>query len=191
MRTGIKLPEFERKLSVSKGLKEIFPNVKVDVVYDVSHNIAKFEEHFVDGKKQEVCVHRKGATRSFGAGRIEIPETYRKIGQPVLIPGSMWTASYVLLGTKLSEELTFGSSVHGAGRAESRSSAMKRLNAETIKKELEKKGIGIKSGSLKGIVEEAPEVYKDVEEVVNVVHNLGISKKVARLKPLAVIKGWL
>ncbi|MEK6884688.1 MAG: RtcB family protein, partial [Nanoarchaeota archaeon] len=175
--------------NIRQGLKEIFPNVKVDVVYDVSHNIAKFEEHFVDGKKQEVCVHRKGATRSFGAGRIEIPETYRKIGQPVLIPGSMGTASYVLLGTKLSEELTFGSSVHGAGRAESRSSAMKRLNAETIKKELEKKGIGIKSGSLKGIVEEAPEVYKDVEEVVNVVHNLGISKKVARLKPLAVIKG--
>lgn len=177
--------------NIRQGLKEIFPNgkVKVDVVYDISHNIAKFEEHVVNGKKIKVCVHRKGATRSFGPGRIEIPELYRKIGQPVLIPGSMGTSSYVLIGQEKAEELTFGSSVHGAGRLESRNSAMRRLKAENIKKELEKKGIGIKIGSLKGIVEEAPEVYKDVEEVVNVIHEIGISKKVARLKPLAVIKG--
>src|SRR3989338_3832448 len=174
---------------VREGLGEIFPKVKVDVVYDVSHNIAKFEEHIVDGKKVQLCVHRKGATRSFGPGRKEIPKKYIKIGQPVLIPGSMGTASYILLGTKKSEELTFGSTVHGAGRIESRSSAMRRLKSEDIQLELERKGIGLKAGSIKGIVEEAPEVYKDIEEVVRVVDELGISKKVARLKPMAVIKG--
>lgn len=175
--------------NVREGMKKIFPNVEIEVVYDVCHNIAKFEEHIVNGKKKTICVHRKGATRSFGAGRKEIPEKYRKIGQPVLIPGSMGTASYVLLGTKKAEELTFGSTVHGAGRVESRSSALKRLKSENIKKELEYKGIELKAGSTKGIVEEAPEVYKDIEEVVNVVDSLGISKKIARLKPLAVIKG--
>jgi len=175
--------------NIRQGMKRIFPNVKIDVVYDVAHNIAKFEEYEIDGKKKTVCVHRKGATRSFGPGRKEIPEAYRKIGQPVLIPGSMGTASYVLIGTKKAEELTFGSTVHGAGRVESRSSAMRRLKSEDIKKELKEKGVELKSGSSKGIVEEAPEVYKDIEEVVDVVDSLGISKKVARLKPLAVIKG--
>lgn len=175
--------------NIRQGMKKIFPDIKIEVVYDVAHNIAKFEEYIIDGKKTKVCVHRKGATRSFGKGRKEIPEKYRKVGQPVLIPGSMGTASYVLLGTKKAEELTFGSTVHGAGRVESRSSAMRRLKPEDIKKELEEKGIKLKSGSSKGIVEEAPEVYKDIEEVVDVVDSLGISKKVARLKPLAVIKG--
>ncbi|PIN90200.1 RNA-splicing ligase RtcB [Candidatus Pacearchaeota archaeon CG10_big_fil_rev_8_21_14_0_10_32_14] len=171
------------------GMKKIFPKLKIDVVYDVCHNIAKFEEHLVEGKKKMVCVHRKGATRSFGAGRSEIPKTYRKIGQPVLIPGSMGTASYILLGNKKAEELTFGSTVHGAGRLESRGSAKRRLHSVDIRDELTKKGISLKSGSEKGIVEEAPEVYKDIEEVVNVVHDLGLSTKVARLKPMAVIKG--
>ncbi len=170
-------------------MKYFFPKIKIDVIYDVCHNIAKFEEHFVDGKKQEVCVHRKGATRSFGAGRKEIPEAYRKIGQPVLIPGTMGTASYVLVGTKKSEELTFGSCVHGAGRVMSRSSASREFRGEETKKELEKKGIMIKSGGWKSLSEESPGVYKDIEEVVNVIHDLGISKKVARLKPLIVVIG--
>jgi len=174
---------------VREEMKYIFPNVKVDTIYDVCHNIAKFEEHIIDGKKKIVCVHRKGATRSFGPGRKEIPETYRKIGQPVLIPGSMGTASYLLIGTKKSEELTFGSCVHGAGRVKSRSSALKTLRGEEIKKELGKKEIEIKAGSWKSLAEEAPEAYKDIEEVVRVVDELGISKKVARLKPMAVVKG--
>lgn len=174
---------------VREEMKYIFPNVKVDTIYDVCHNIAKFEEHIIDGKKKIVCVHRKGATRSFGPGRKEIPEIYRKIGQPVLIPGSMGTASYLLIGTKKSEELTFGSCVHGAGRVKSRSSALKTLRGEEIKKGLGKKGIEIKAGSWKSLAEEAPEAYKDIEEVVRVVDELGISKKVARLKPLAVVKG--
>jgi len=174
---------------VREEMKYIFPNVKVDTIYDVCHNIAKFEEHIIDGKKKIVCVHRKGATRSFGPGRKEIPETYRKVGQPVLIPGSMGTASYLLIGTKKSEELTFGSCVHGAGRIKSRSSALKTLRGEEIKKELGKKEIEVKAGSWKSLAEEAPEAYKDIEEVVRVVDELGISKKVARLKPMAVVKG--
>lgn len=157
-------------------LKYLFPKSMVDVVYDVCHNIAKFEEHIVDGKKKTVCIHRKGATRSFA-------------GQPVIIPGSMGTASYILVGTSKSEELTFGSTVHGAGRVRSRSYAIKNLNGEKIKQELNKAGIEIKAGSWKSLAEEAPEVYKDIEEVVNVVDELGISKKVARLKPLVVVKG--
>jgi len=134
-------------------------------------------------------VHRKGATRSFGPGRIEIPEAYRKVGQPVLIPGTMGTASYVLVGTKKSEELTFGSCVHGAGRVMSRSSASREFRGEETKKQLNKKGIEIKSGGWKSLSEESPGVYKDIEEVVNVIHELGISKKVARLRPLIVVIG--
>jgi len=174
---------------IREEMKHFFPDIKIDVVYDVCHNIAKFEEHVIDGKKQEVCVHRKGATRSFGPGRIEIPEAYRKVGQPVLIPGTMGTASYVLVGTKKSEELTFGSCVHGAGRVMSRSSASREFRGEETKKELNKKGIEIKSGGWKSLSEESPGVYKDIEEVVNVIHELGISKKVARLKPLIVVIG--
>ncbi|MFH1801359.1 MAG: RtcB family protein [archaeon] len=173
---------------VRETLGKIFPKIKIEVVYDVCHNIAKFEEHIVDGKKKTVCIHRKGATRCFGPGRKEIPEAYRKIGQPVLIPGSMGTASYVLVGTKKAEEITFGSTVHGAGRVSSRSSALRNLKGESVQKELNKKGIEIKSGSMKTIAQEAPEVYKDIDEVVRVVDSLKISKKVARLKPLSVIK---
>lgn len=174
---------------IREEMAKIFPKMKIDVVYDVCHNIAKFEEHVIDGKKKMVCVHRKGATRCFGAGRKEIPETYRKIGQPVIIPGSMGTSSYILIGTKKAEELTFGSTVHGAGRVSSRSSALRNLRGEEIKKELNKKGIEVKAGSWKSLAEEAPQVYKDVDEVVETMHELGISKKVARLKPLVVIKG--
>jgi tRNA-splicing ligase RtcB len=174
---------------IREELKYIFPKIKIDVVYDVCHNIAKFEEHIVDGKKQMVCIHRKGATRSFGAGRKEIPADYRDVGQPVLIPGSMGTSSYVLVGTKKAEELTFGSSVHGAGRISSRSKAMRELRGEDIKKELNAKGIEVKAGSWKSLAEEAPEAYKDVDEVVETVHELGISRKVAQLKPMGVVKG--
>jgi len=174
---------------VREAIKEIFPKSKIEVLYDVCHNIAKFEKHLVDGKKKIVCVHRKGATRSFGPNRIEIPEDYRKVGQPVIIPGSMGTASYVLVGTKKAEELTFGSTVHGAGRVKSRSAALKTLRGEKIKESLNKKGIEVHSGSWKSLAEEAPEVYKDINEVVKVVDELGISKKVARLKPLVVVKG--
>ncbi|MEJ2267881.1 MAG: RtcB family protein, partial [Nanoarchaeota archaeon] len=170
-------------------LKYIFPKIKIDVVYDVCHNIAKFEEHEVDGKMKKVCVHRKGATRSFGPGRKEIPEDYREVGQPVLIPGSMGTASYVLVGTKKAEELTWGSCVHGAGRIFSRSKALKKFKGEKIKQDLSSKGIEVKAGSLKSLAEESPGVYKNIDEVVKVVNELGISKKVARLKPLVVIKG--
>lgn len=174
---------------VREEIKSLFPNSETGVIYDVCHNIAKFEKHFVDGKIKEVCVHRKGATRSFGPGREEIPKAYRKVGQPVLIPGTMGTASYVLVGAKKSEELTWGSSVHGAGRVMSRSKAIREIKGEETKEKLHKKNIEIKSRSFKAIAEESPEVYKDIEEVVNVVHNLGISKKVARLKPLIVIIG--
>ena len=174
---------------IREEMKYIFPKIKIDVVYDICHNIAKFEEHVVEGEKKIVCVHRKGATRSFGPGRKEIPVAYRKTGQPVLIPGSMGTASYVLVGTKKSEELTWGSTVHGAGRIKSRSAASKIFKGEKVKQELDEKGIKVKSGSWKCLSEEAPEVYKDVDEVIKVVDELGISKKVARLKPLAVVKG--
>ncbi len=174
---------------IREEMKHIFPEIKIDVVYDVCHNIAKFEKFIVDGKEKEVCVHRKGATRSFGPGREEIPEAYRKVGQPVLIPGTMGTASYVLVGTKKAEELTWGSTVHGAGRVMSRSGALREFRGEETKEKLNEKGIEIKSRSWKSLAEESPEVYKDIEEVVKVVHDLGISKKVARLKPLVVVIG--
>ncbi len=183
---------FANKQLITHWLREtltyIFPKIKIDVVYEVCHNIAKFEEHVINGKKKMVCVHRKGATRSFGPGRKEIPEAYRKVGQPVLIPGSMGTASYVLVGTKKAEELTFGSTVHGAGRVSSRSKALKNFRGEDIQEKLRQRGIEVKSGSMKSLAQEAPEAYKDVDEVIRVVDEIGISKKVAKLKPLSVIK---
>lgn len=175
---------------VRESFNRIFGNVKIDVVYDLCHNIAKYEKHKIDGKTKEVCVHRKGAARSFGPGRKEIPEVYRDIGQPVLIPGSMGTFSYVLLGTKKAEEVSFGSTAHGAGRVMSRSQALRQFRGEKVKNELIKvKDIHVKSGSWKSIAEEAPEVYKDVNEVVRVSHELGIGSLVVKVKPLGVIKG--
>jgi tRNA-splicing ligase RtcB len=157
-------------------------------VYDVAHNIAKIENHLVDGREMELCVHRKGATRAFPPGHPEIPEKYREVGQPVLIPGSMGTASYVLVGIKEGKE-TFYSTCHGAGRTMSRHEAMRRVSGEEVVKNLESKGIIVKCWSLRGIAEEAPMAYKNVDSVVNVVHNAGLSKKVVKLLPLAVIKG--
>jgi len=174
---------------VREDLKHYFPKFRAEVVYDICHNIAKFEKHSINGKEREVLVMRKGATRSFGPGRKEIPEDYRKVGQPVLIPGSMGTPSYVLCGTKKAEEVSFGSTAHGAGRVKSRTRARSDMTFEEAKKRMEKRGIFVESGGKKGMVEEAPESYKDIEEVVNVSHELGIGKKVAKLKPLLVVIG--
>jgi len=174
---------------VREAMKRIFPSFEAEVIYEVCHNIAKFEKHLVEGKEKEILVLRKGATRSFGPGRKEIPKDYRKVGQPVLIPGSMGTASYILVGTKKAEELTWGSTAHGAGRVSSRSAALRNLRGEDIKKELNDKGIEVQAGSWKSLAEEAPQVYKDVHEVVRVSHEVGIGNLVARVRPLIVIKG--
>ncbi len=174
---------------VRETMKKFFPKFKAEVVYDVCHNIAKFEKHAVNGKEKEVLVMRKGATRSFGPGRKEIPEDYRKIGQPIILPGSMGTASYILIGTKKAEEISWGSTAHGAGRVSSRSAALRSIRGEQVRDELNKKGIEIISGSWKGLAEEAPQVYKDIDEVVRVSHEAGIGNLVARVKPVAVMKG--
>jgi tRNA-splicing ligase RtcB len=156
--------------------KKFYPKSRLDLVYDVCHNIAKFEEHKINGEKKEILVCRKGATRSFE-------------NLPVIIPGSMGTSSYLLVGTKTAEELTFGSTAHGAGRVSSRSKALRELRGEKIKEELENLGIDVQSSSWRSIAEEAPQVYKDIDEVVKVSNDLDIGKLVAKLKPLAVMKG--
>ncbi|MFH1501296.1 MAG: RtcB family protein [archaeon] len=158
------------------SFNKIFGKVKLDLIYDVAHNVAKIEEHFVYGKKIKLCVHRKGATRAFK-------------DQPVIIPGSMGTASYLLVGTEKAEQVSFGSTAHGAGRSCSRAAASRNLSGEKIRDELASKGIEVKAGSWKGLVQEAPQAYKDIDEVVKVSHEVGIGKLVARLKPLAVMKG--
>jgi len=158
-------------------------------VYDVAHNIAKIEEHTVDGQKVEVCVHRKGATRAFPAGHKDIPERYKKIGQPVLIPGDMGRCSFVAVGTQKAMDETFGSTCHGAGRVLSRGAAKRMLKGSEVVHELEARGITVKAGSIPALAEEASQAYKDVTQVIDVVHKAGISKKVAMAVPLAVIKG--
>lgn len=163
--------------------------VKLKLLYDVAHNIAKIEEHVVNGKKMKLIVHRKGSTRSFGPGHPDIPECFRETGQPVIIPGSMGTASYIMVGTQAGMEKTFGSTCHGAGRRMSRHAATRAVNIHNLEKELLSKDIHVRAGSRKGVSEEAPTAYKDIEEVINVVHDAGIARKVARLRPIAVIKG--
>ncbi len=158
-------------------------------VYDVCHNIAKKEEHLIDGKKRLVCVHRKGATRSFGPDHPSVCKDYRPIGQPVLVPGDMGTASYVLVGTRKAMTETFGSTCHGAGRVLSRKAAKKKSKGRAINRELEDQGILVRWTGRATLAEEMPEAYKDISKVVEVVHGAGISKKVARLKPMAVVKG--
>jgi tRNA-splicing ligase RtcB (3'-phosphate/5'-hydroxy nucleic acid ligase) len=158
-------------------------------VYDVCHNIAKIEEHVVDGKKQKLCVHRKGATRAFGPGHPAVSRPYRDVGQPVLVPGSMGTASYVLVGTREAMEETFGTTCHGAGRTMSRTAAKKQIHGGTLRDELEARGIHVRAGSMAGLAEEAPAAYKDVDAVIEVVHGAHLAHKVARLRPLAVMKG--
>jgi tRNA-splicing ligase RtcB len=161
----------------------------IALVYDVCHNIAKIETHVVGGETREVCVHRKGATRAFGPGHPDIPADYRKVGQPVLIPGDMGRYSYVLAGTAQAHEETFGSTCHGAGRLLSRHQAKKAARGRSVEKELESKGILVRGASRGTIVEEIPDAYKDVADVVRVVDGAGISRKVVRLKPIGVIKG--
>jgi tRNA-splicing ligase RtcB len=166
-----------------------FADAKLDLVYDVAHNVAKVEEHLVDGSKERLYVHRKGATRAFGPGRPEIPVAYRDVGQPVLIPGSMGTPSYVLCGSEGAMRLTFGSACHGAGRIMSRTQAKKTYAGTEVKDALTRRGIKVMATSPKMLAEEAPEVYKPSDEVVDVVHNLDIARKVARVVPLGVSKG--
>ncbi len=161
----------------------------MDQVYDVCHNVAKFERHTIEGKVKEVCIHRKGATRSFGPGRNEIPEIYRSVGQPVLIPGSMGTSSYILVGTSMAEERSFGSTAHGAGRVMSRHEAKRRFRGEKIKEELEQKGIELHCTSWRGVAEEASQAYKDVDEVVRISHEEGLGRLVAKVVPVGVMKG--
>lgn len=162
---------------------------ELKLLYDVAHNIAKIEDHIIDNEKHKVIVHRKGATRAFGPDFDELPEDYRKVGQPIIIPGSMGTCSYILAGTEKSKELTFGSCCHGAGRRLSRRAAKQQVNAPVLKEQLKEKGIYVEAGSYKGIAEEAPIAYKDVNLVVETVQASGIAKKVAKLRPVVVVKG--
>jgi tRNA-splicing ligase RtcB len=161
----------------------------LSVVYDVCHNIAKFEEHQVQGKTRRLCVHRKGATRAFPPGHPQTPAAYRKVGQPVLIPGDMGRYSFVLTGTQKAYEETFGSTCHGAGRMLSRAAARKAARGRPLVRELEDRGIVVRSEGRATLMEEIPEAYKDVARVVDVCHKAGISRKVARLVPIGVIKG--
>ena len=176
-----------------KSFERVFNQTESDLdmklVYDVAHNIAKVENHKIDGKNKSVVVHRKGATRAFPANLEEVPSKYRDLGQPVLVPGSMGTGSWILLGKENSMTRSFGSTAHGAGRMMSRSKARRNFTEEQVKKSLSEKGIFIKSLTRDGVVEETPQAYKNVDAVVNVSHELGIATKVAKLVPIGVIKG--
>lgn len=178
---------------VREGLGRVFRssprNLGLDLVYDVAHNIAKFEEHEVDGVKRRLCVHRKGATRAFPPGHPGVPARYRDAGQPVLVPGDMGRNSYVLAGTAAAMRETFGSTCHGAGRLLSREAAKRQIHGRELRVSLREKGIIVRAPNDASLAEEAPGAYKDVNVVVDVVHNAGLSKKVARLRPLGVIKG--
>jgi tRNA-splicing ligase RtcB len=164
-------------------------SIELNLLYDVSHNIGKKEKHLIDGNHVDVIMHRKGATRAFGPNTPQTPLKYQSVGQPVLIPGTMGTASYVLAGTEHGMEIAFGSSCHGAGRRMSRMAAKKAVHGTTLRKELESRGIIIRCDSNVGLAEEAPLAYKDVDSVVQVVHGAKLARKVARLRPVAVIKG--
>ncbi len=174
---------FERTLGMGVA------RIGLQLVYDVAHNVAKIEWHEVDGVRRQLCVHRKGATRAFGPGRQEVPETYRDIGQPVLVPGDMGTASWLLRGTDEAMRQTFGSTCHGAGRVMSRTAATKRQHGREVQSELQARGIHVRSAGLKTLAEEAPYAYKDVDRVITVAHEAGISRRVARMTPMAVVKG--
>ena len=188
---------FTNRQMITHWVRETFEQVLrmgpkdlgLHLIYDVCHNIAKIETHQVDGKKRKLCVHRKGATRAFPPEHPDIPQDYKAIGQPVLIPGDMGRCSFVLRGTERAMEETFGSTCHGAGRVMSRHQAVKAAKGRAIVRELEGKGIIVRGASRGTIVEEIPDAYKDVNDVVNVVHQAGISQKVVKLIPLGVIKG--
>jgi tRNA-splicing ligase RtcB len=159
------------------------------LVFDVAHNIAKFEEHQVGGKTERLLVHRKGATRAFGPGHADLPERYEKTGQPVIIPGDMGRASHLLAGMDGAMSLSWGSTCHGAGRLMSRTQALKNTRGRSIARELGDKGVVVRSHTADTLREEAPEAYKDVDQVVEIVHRAGLSRKVARMRPLGVVKG--
>jgi len=175
--------------SFERALGRSADEMGMKCVYDVAHNICKLEEHMFDGKRRKLYVHRKGATRAFDNTRPEVPAKYKQVGQPVLIPGDMGSASYVLIGTATAMSETFGSTCHGAGRLMSRSSATRKFSANEVISMLQSRGIYIRAASKEGIIEEAPGAYKDVDDVVRIAHGAGISKMVARLKPLGVMKG--
>jgi tRNA-splicing ligase RtcB len=158
-------------------------------IYDVAHNIAKIEEHTIDGRKVKVCVHRKGATRAFPAGHKDTPRRYKEVGQPVLVPGDMGRCSFVAVGTQKAMSESFGSTCHGAGRVLSRGAARRSMQGRDVVRELENRGITIKAGSISSLAEEASQAYKDITEVMDVVHQAGISRKVAMAIPMGVIKG--
>lgn len=184
---------FANRQMITHWIRDAFASVvgkdTLRIVYDVAHNIAKHEEHVVNGIVKKVLVHRKGATRAFPKHRPELPPKYFEVGQPVLIPGSMGTSSYVLVGTERAMKETFGSTCHGAGRAMSRTAAKRETTAEELLRRLREKGIHVRVASKSGLTEESPEAYKDVSKVVDVVHNAGIARKVAKLIPVGVIKG--
>lgn len=164
-------------------------DLRMHVVYDVSHNLAKLERYDVDGRERLLCVHRKGATRAFGPGHPELPSRYRDVGQPVLIPGSMGTASYVLTGTERGRDVAWWSTCHGAGRTMSRGAAVRQMKGQALREELRRKGILVVSHQMRLLAEEAPYAYKDVSEVVEVCERVGVSRTVARMRPLVVVKG--
>ena len=175
--------------ALSQALKLGAKEIGLETVYEVAHNIAKLEEHLINEKPQKVCVHRKGATRAFGPGNKDVPEKYRSVGQPVLIPGDMGRYSYVLSGTEKAMTETFGSTCHGAGRLMSRTKAKKAALGRELFKEMKEKGVFVMSKGRATMAEEMPDAYKDVSDVVEAVHGAGIAQKVARLRPLGCIKG--
>ncbi len=192
MRAGINCALANRQIITHltrRAFATIFDDAKLRLLYDVSHNTCKLEEHEVEGIKRRLYVHRKGATRAFGPGHGELPPDYRSSGQPVIIGGSMGTASYILAGTAQSEQLAFSSACHGAGRAMSRHAAKKRWRGNKVIDDLAYRGILIRSPSLRGVAEEAPGAYKDVTAVVDAAHSAGLSRKVARLEPMVCVKG--
>ena len=174
---------------VREAFSDVIPKARISILYDVSHNTCKIEEHPVEEKMKRLYIHRKGSTRAFGPGRREIPEEYRPVGQPVLIGGTMGTCSYILVGTESGMRQAFGSACHGAGRALSRTQAKKRWRGDALIKELASQGIIVRTHSYSGAAEEAPGAYKDVTAVVDATHKAGLAKKVAMVKPLACIKG--
>jgi tRNA-splicing ligase RtcB len=192
MRSGINCALANRQIIthlVRESFEFVLPRAELELLYDVSHNTCKIEEHEVDGRRKKLFVHRKGATRAFGPGHPDIPEVYRAVGQPVLIGGTMGTASYILAGIEESEGLAFGSAVHGAGRSMSRHKALKKWRGREVIDELESRGILIRSPSKRGVAEEAPGAYKDVSAVVEAAENANLSKVVAKLEPVVCVKG--
>jgi tRNA-splicing ligase RtcB len=175
--------------AIRQTFEDCFPGHHLRNVYDLAHNIGKLETHQVEGRELQVCVHRKGATRAFGPGHTDLPQQYKKIGQPVLVPGSMGTSSWVLVGTETGMRKSFGSCSHGAGRVLSRTQAKKEVNGGQLRDELAARGITVQAGSLRGLAEEAPQAYKDVDQVIDCIEGAGLGLRVARLVPLAVIKG--